>query len=242
MKMKTAEGEGHGTTRGGDRRSGSRRAHRRDLPGPRGCGGPGRREQAGRSVPTESHRAQRAIDGDPATLGTRGAHPRGCGRRRDDDAGDAHCRAGRRGDADRCGPADRGAERGAEPDLGGVRRPGPPRGGAARALSSYAAARVERGVTVVDVSPTVTGATVVLRDASGRVRTLAAGHVVGADGARSAVRAALGIDMVGEDGLMEGFRIEFRAPVWDVVGEPSTPAVRDHGARRRRSAPPRWAG
>ncbi len=33
-------------------------------------------------------------------------------------------------------------------------------------LSSYAAARVERGVTVVDVSPTVTGATVMLRDAA----------------------------------------------------------------------------
>jgi 2-polyprenyl-6-methoxyphenol hydroxylase-like FAD-dependent oxidoreductase len=86
-------------------------------------------------------------------------------------------------------------------------------------LSSYATARVERGTTVLDVAPSVAGATITVRDATGHTRSLVADHVVGADGARSAVRSALGIEMVGEDGLMAGFRIEFRAPVWDVVGE-----------------------
>ena len=86
-------------------------------------------------------------------------------------------------------------------------------------LATYAAASVERGVTVVDVATTVAGATVTVRDAAGRVRTLAADQVVGADGARSTVRSALGIEMVGADDLLTSVSVEFRAAVWDVVGE-----------------------
>jgi 2-polyprenyl-6-methoxyphenol hydroxylase-like FAD-dependent oxidoreductase len=58
---------------------------------------------------------------------------------------------------------------------------------------------------------------------------------VAADGARSAVRRALGIALIGPDALMDGTTTLFRAPLWDVVGEhrhvlysvthPATPAV-----------------
>jgi putative polyketide hydroxylase len=42
---------------------------------------------------------------------------------------------------------------------------------------------------------------------------------VAADGARSAVRRALGIPLIGRDHLLAGFSTLFRAPLWDVVGE-----------------------
>jgi len=40
-----------------------------------------------------------------------------------------------------------------------------------------------------------------------------------ADGARSAVRRALGIQLIGPENLMEGYTTLFRAPLWEVVGE-----------------------
>ena len=44
-------------------------------------------------------------------------------------------------------------------------------------------------------------------------------YVVAADGARSAVRRALGIRLIGPEALMEGFTTLFHAPLWEVVGE-----------------------
>ena len=43
--------------------------------------------------------------------------------------------------------------------------------------------------------------------------------MVAADGARSAVRRALGIDLVGADDVLAGVTALLRAPLWDVVGE-----------------------
>jgi 2-polyprenyl-6-methoxyphenol hydroxylase-like FAD-dependent oxidoreductase len=86
-------------------------------------------------------------------------------------------------------------------------------------VSSLASATVQRGVEVVDVAPSARATTVTIRDAAGRLRTLAADHVIGADGARSAVRTALGIEMTGSDDVLEGLRVEFRAPLWEVLGE-----------------------
>ena len=63
------------------------------------------------------------------------------------------------------------------------------------------------------------GAELTLRDTRGQVRTVEAGYVVAADGARSAVRAALGIGMTGPDDAMSGIQVVFRAPLWDVLGQ-----------------------
>jgi putative polyketide hydroxylase len=86
-------------------------------------------------------------------------------------------------------------------------------------LMSLSAATVERGAEVVDVVMGADGATLTIREDAGQLRTIAADYVIGADGARSAVRSALGIEMIGPDGLLEGVTVEFRAPLWDVLGD-----------------------
>lgn len=86
-------------------------------------------------------------------------------------------------------------------------------------LASLRAARLERGVEVVGVEPAASGARLTLRDRAGRRRTIRAAHVIGADGARSTVRTALGIPVSGSGPTVAGARIEFRAPLWDVLGE-----------------------
>jgi putative polyketide hydroxylase len=48
--------------------------------------------------------------------------------------------------------------------------------------------------------------------------TVEARYVVAADGAYSAVRTALGIPLLGPDGVMRGTTTLFRAPLWDVAG------------------------
>ncbi len=79
--------------------------------------------------------------------------------------------------------------------------------------------RVELGTEVTGVRAGTDGALATLRDVrTGAERAVHARYVVAADGARSAVRDALGIALRGDDGVMAGFTTVFRAPLWDVVG------------------------
>jgi putative polyketide hydroxylase len=54
---------------------------------------------------------------------------------------------------------------------------------------------------------------------SGRVEQLTARYLIAADGAHSTVREWLGIAMTGAGDLADYERVEFSAPVWQVVGE-----------------------
>ena len=49
--------------------------------------------------------------------------------------------------------------------------------------------------------------------------TIDARYVIAADGARSTVRGALGIGMIGDEHLAERIVVQFRAPLWELVGE-----------------------
>jgi putative polyketide hydroxylase len=81
-------------------------------------------------------------------------------------------------------------------------------------------ARVELGTELTGIFLGPDGARADLRDVrTAARRTVHARYVVAADGARSAVRRALGIPLIGPDNLMEGYTTLFRAPLWEVVGE-----------------------
>ena len=81
-------------------------------------------------------------------------------------------------------------------------------------------ARVELGTQLTGLFADADGVRADLRDTrTGAVRTVHARYVVAADGARSAVRSALGIRMIGPDRLMEGMTTLFHAPLWEVAGE-----------------------
>jgi putative polyketide hydroxylase len=83
-----------------------------------------------------------------------------------------------------------------------------------RYLRTLPSARVELGTAVERVALTRAGCQITL--ASGR--TVESRYLIAADGARSAVRSALGILMDGPDDLADGISVQFRAALWDVVG------------------------
>jgi putative polyketide hydroxylase len=86
-------------------------------------------------------------------------------------------------------------------------------------LGSLPAARVELGTEVLRVETGPDGVRADLRDLrSGATWTVRASYLVAADGARGGIRAGLGIAMTGGEGLLGGAMVEFRAPLWDVVG------------------------
>lgn len=86
----------------------------------------------------------------------------------------------------------------------------------ARSLDSV---RVEVGVAVVGLESTAHGVHVTLRDPKGRERVVTARYVVGADGARSIVRAAIGIPMRGSEDVVVGVTALLRAPLWALLGD-----------------------
>jgi 2-polyprenyl-6-methoxyphenol hydroxylase-like FAD-dependent oxidoreductase len=86
-------------------------------------------------------------------------------------------------------------------------------------LCSLGPARAALGTEVVDVAVDADGARAVLRDVrTGATRVVRAQYLVGADGAHSAVRRALGIPMRGPDRLAEAVSALFRAPLWELLG------------------------
>jgi 2-polyprenyl-6-methoxyphenol hydroxylase-like FAD-dependent oxidoreductase len=86
-------------------------------------------------------------------------------------------------------------------------------------LRSLPAAEVELGAEVVGIAERPDGVRVTLRDAAtGATRAVDARYVVAADGARSAVRRAVGIAMHGPDRLANSATALFRAPLWDFLG------------------------
>jgi 2-polyprenyl-6-methoxyphenol hydroxylase-like FAD-dependent oxidoreductase len=86
-------------------------------------------------------------------------------------------------------------------------------------LRSLEPARVEVGTALVDLQSGPDGARATLRDLAGRERVVTAGYVVGADGARSTVRTAVGIAMRGPDDVLAGVTALLRAPLWETLGE-----------------------
>lgn len=87
-------------------------------------------------------------------------------------------------------------------------------------LATLPSATVLRGVEVVDVVPTDSDVVVRLKDVrSGAETALSTHHLIAADGARSTVRAAVGIDVEGDDALVQGVRAELVADLWSMLGE-----------------------
>jgi putative polyketide hydroxylase len=80
--------------------------------------------------------------------------------------------------------------------------------------------RVETGAEVTRVTLRPGAVDAEVRRADGAAsRTVRARYVVGADGARSAVRAALGIALRGPAELMRGVTALVHAPLWELVGD-----------------------
>jgi putative polyketide hydroxylase len=81
-------------------------------------------------------------------------------------------------------------------------------------------AGVELGTEVVSVEDRADRVRVVLRD-TGVVasRVVDARYLIAADGVRGTVRRSLGIDMHGPDRLVDAVSTQFRAPLWELVGD-----------------------
>jgi 2-polyprenyl-6-methoxyphenol hydroxylase-like FAD-dependent oxidoreductase len=87
-------------------------------------------------------------------------------------------------------------------------------------LGRHPTATVRRGVEVTDLVQDDDGVRLRLRASHDpSVAHLRARYVVAADGARSTLREALGVDFVGATAVMRGISAEFRAPLWPLLGE-----------------------
>jgi putative polyketide hydroxylase len=87
-------------------------------------------------------------------------------------------------------------------------------------LSTFPNATLLRGRRAVDVIEQDDSVTAVVADeSSGEIGRITASFLIGADGARSDVRAACSIEMSGPEVAMSGVSVEFTAPIWDVLGE-----------------------
>ena len=88
-----------------------------------------------------------------------------------------------------------------------------------RHLATLEPAEVRMGTALAGLDAHADGVTATLRDvATGAERRVRADWLVGADGAHSGVRRALGIAMRGDDEVFAGATATIRAPLWEVVG------------------------
>ncbi|MEU4425553.1 FAD-dependent oxidoreductase [Actinoplanes sp. NPDC024001] len=87
------------------------------------------------------------------------------------------------------------------------------------ALLRMPSAELRRGAEVTGLTQSADGVRLTTRAAGRPGPVVGAAYVVAADGAHSTVRRALGIAMAGPDNAMAGLGVEFRAPLWEVVGE-----------------------
>jgi 2-polyprenyl-6-methoxyphenol hydroxylase-like FAD-dependent oxidoreductase len=86
-------------------------------------------------------------------------------------------------------------------------------------LGSFGSVQLERGAELLALERQRDGSHLLtLADAAGR-RRVRARYVIGADGVRSVVRAALGIRSEGDEELAERLVVLFRGPVWELLGE-----------------------
>ena len=89
-----------------------------------------------------------------------------------------------------------------------------------RYLERLGLCEVRFGAEVTELDDGDGGVEAVVRDTStGETSVVYARYAVGADGAHSAVRRALGIAMHGPDRLAECATALFRAPLWDLLGD-----------------------
>jgi putative polyketide hydroxylase len=89
-----------------------------------------------------------------------------------------------------------------------------------RHLASLGMTRMRFHTELVGAEDRPDGVRATLRDfATGESRVVRARYLIGADGAHSAVRRALGIPMRGTDELERAVGALFRAPLWDLVGD-----------------------
>ncbi len=87
-------------------------------------------------------------------------------------------------------------------------------------LRGLPSATARFGCELLHVRQNQEGVQAMVADAeTGRVEQLSARYLIAADGAHSIVRERLGIPMTGAGDLADYERVEFSAPVWQIVGE-----------------------
>jgi putative polyketide hydroxylase len=86
-------------------------------------------------------------------------------------------------------------------------------------LRSLDASRLEPGTALDGLNETPDGVQARVRDvATGRSTSIRARYLVAADGVYSTVRDKLGIEMHGTERLAERIGVQFRAPLWSLLG------------------------
>jgi len=86
-------------------------------------------------------------------------------------------------------------------------------------LSGLASAQLRFGVQLEQVHQDDDGVTLTVQSPESDRRHITAQYVIGADGAHSTTRAAMSVAMDGPDDLAEFHRIEFQAPLSELLGD-----------------------
>ena len=89
-----------------------------------------------------------------------------------------------------------------------------------RSVRSLGHATVASETEVTGIASLQDGVRVALRGLDGEIGEVRAAYVVAADGARSTVRKALGIPMLGPSDVLAGSGALVRAPLWSILPEP----------------------